>query len=105
MTQEIEIPNIGMTFSREIMPQIKRDQMNGFLKFLDNKGISYSKSLLDTGKLKSTQSDFDKDKIITMMMERTTKPIIVSNDDYVLDGHHRWLADHNKKIRKQRLGL
>lgn len=21
-----------------------------------------------------------------------SKPIIVSNDDYVIDGHHRWLA-------------
>jgi hypothetical protein len=24
------------------------------------------------------------------------KPIIVSNDGYILDGHHRWLADYNK---------
>lgn len=101
MTQEIEIPNIGMTFSREIMPQIKRDQFQGLFKFLDNKGVSYSKSLLDTNNLKSTQSDFDKDKIILMMMDRITKPIIVSNDNYVLDGHHRWLADHNNNQKTE----
>ena len=69
MSEELEIPNIGMTLSRDLMPQIKRDQMNGFLKFLDNKNITYSKKLLDTNRLKSTQSEFDKDKVMTLMMK------------------------------------
>ena len=95
LKENIEVPKIGMTFSRSLMPQI--DNHDEYLKYLDNKNISYVKQKLLTSELKSTQMEFNKDKVAEMMNSReTAKPIIVSNDGYILDGHHRWLADYNK---------
>lgn len=95
LKENIEVPKIGMTFSRSLMPQI--DNHDEYLKYLDNKNISYVKQKLPTSELKSTQMEFNKDKVAEMMNSReTAKPIIVSNDGYILDGHHRWLADYNK---------
>ena len=90
----IEIPKIGMTFGRDLMPQL--DSVKGFLSFLSSKNIDYHKQKLSTDTLKSSQTEFDFSKVTSMMFDDAkTNPIIVSNDDYVLDGHHRWLADHN----------
>lgn len=95
LKENIEVPKIGMTFSRSLMPQI--DNHDEYLKYLDDKKISYVKQKLPTSELKSTQMEFNKDKIAEMMNSReAVKPIIVSNDGYILDGHHRWLADYNK---------
>lgn len=95
LSENIDVPAIGMTFSRELMPQISGDSLPDFLKFLGRKGINFHKQLVDPSKLKSSQMEFDDMKIIKLMFQDSTDPIIVSNDDYVLDGHHRWLADHN----------
>ena len=92
---DIEIPKIGLTFSRLLMPQIKDTQ--AFLKKLKDEHIEYRKITVDTDSLKSTQQDFDLDKVRLMMYDTNKKPIIISNDDYILDGHHRWLSDHNSK--------
>lgn len=89
--EELEIPAIGQTLSRDLMPQID----SAFLKYLKTKGISYTKEQLNTADLKSTQSEFDDMKILSLMSNNDTDPIFVSNDNYVLDGHHRWIADHN----------
>lgn len=95
LKENIEVPKIGMTFSRSLMPQI--DNHEEYIKYLDNKNISYVKQKLPTSDLKSTQMEFDKDKVAEIMNSReAAKPIIVSNDGYILDGHHRWLADYNK---------
>ena len=89
--EQLEIPAIGQTLSRDLMPQID----STFLKYLKSKYISYTKEQLNTGDLKSTQSEFDDVKIISLMHQNDSDPIFVSNDNYVLDGHHRWIADHN----------
>lgn len=85
--------DIGMTMSRDIMPQLPN--IPSFLSFLDKKGIPHKKETLRTYNLKSTQSEFDMDKVQAMMYANDTKPIVVSNDGYVLDGHHRWMANDN----------
>lgn len=94
--ESIEVPAIGMTFSRDMMPQISKNSMNDFFRYLNSKGIDVSKHEVPTNSLKSTQMEFDDSKIMALMFnDNDSAPIIVSNDDYVLDGHHRWLADHN----------
>lgn len=93
--KEIELPPIGQTLSRESMPQI--DDPSEFISSLGKEGVSSNKLNCPTDSLKSTQSNFDKDKIAQIMLNKKgkTKPIIVSRDDHILDGHHRWIADHN----------
>jgi hypothetical protein len=93
----IEIPKIGMTFSRILMPQINDE--NQFIKNIKDSGVSYKEERVDPNSLKATQLEFDRDKIATMMIDPSSDKngIIISNDDYVLDGHHRWIVAYNKK--------
>lgn len=95
LSEEIEIPKIGMTFSRALMPQIKGDQIPNFLKHLTNNDIVFTTKKLPVKDLKATQSEFDLTKVDQMIGQRTDNKIVVSNDGYVMDGHHRWLADYN----------
>lgn len=92
----MHIPAIGHTFARSFMPQI--DDIPEFLDYLKKKGIQSNLKTLDPDSLKSTQLDFDPNKVFKMMQDNgERKPIITSNDDYVLDGHHRWLDAANKQ--------
>lgn len=93
----IEIPKIGMTFSRLLMPQIK--DRKSFLKTLDNQNIKYDNIIVNPEGMKATQSEFDLDKVRLMMSEplREDSGIIISNDNYILDGHHRWIVYFNLK--------
>lgn len=95
LEEEIEIPEIGMTFSRALMPQIKGDQMTKFLKHLQDNDVDYRTKKLPVKDLKATQSEFDLSKVDQMIGQRNDIKIVVSNDNYIMDGHHRWLADYN----------
>lgn len=102
LAENIEVPKIGMTFSRTLMPQIDSHKMDDYLSYLTDKKITYAKQKLPTSELKSTQMEFDKNKVAEMMnSNKPGKPIVVSNDGYILDGHHRWLADYNKDKNAQ----
>lgn len=93
--QILKIPAIGQTFSRGLMPQLS-DHLDDFLKFLDANDIKHNERMdTDPAKLKATQANgFDYDKI--MAMPSDVHKIIISNDMHVIDGHHRWLAAHNR---------
>ena len=94
--KRLEIPAIGQTFSRELMPQLG-DHTQEFLAFLDSQNIPHEKRPdIDCCKLKATQADgFDYSKI--MSIPEGDHEIIISNDLHVIDGHHRWLAAHNRE--------
>ena len=90
-----EDSGIGLTFARKNMPQIADPKH--FLKYLkDHHQVSHIKKKVDPNKLRSSQMDYDPDKVMGMREKKSTKPILVSNDGHVLDGHHRWLADHQE---------
>jgi hypothetical protein len=86
-------PAIGQTISRDLMPQIR--SISDFLQFLKSNGVEYAHGTVPTEALKSTQTEFDDDKIAALMTKADNDAIIVSNDNHVLDGHHRWIADHS----------
>lgn len=91
---EIQIPKIGMTFSRALMPQIGKDIKSNLTK----NDVPFKEVRMHPNDLKSTQSEFDLDKVRLMMLEpfKSKTDIIISNDNYILDGHHRWLVAFNK---------
>lgn len=86
-------PNFHETYlvPRDQMPQIAGKDVPGFLK---DHGVKNSKSTVKTAELKPTQSQFNPEKISNMNSVAKSMPILVSQDNYVLDGHHRWLANH-----------
>lgn len=95
LSEEIEVPKIGMTFSRALMPQIKSDKIPSFLEHLKSKDIEHKIQKLPVKELRATQSEFDLTKVDQMIGQRSDTKIVVSNDGYIMDGHHRWLADYN----------
>ena len=74
-----------------------------FKKMLEKDGIKVSEpTAVPADRLKATQSELVGPKVAGMSKvledpnhpayEKITAPIYVSNDGYVLDGHHRWAA-------------
>jgi hypothetical protein len=85
--------------TRDNMPQVKSSDHEELLVFLKSKGIRLSKKTVKAKTLKATQKNFNKDKIVGAAANYGTlskaKPIIVSKDNYIIDGHHRWLGSYN----------
>jgi hypothetical protein len=81
-------------YTRDQMPQISQDQITTLI----DTGIGKLVKVVPT-KLRATQKNFDYTKIASIKSNPSDKPIVVSNDLYVCDGHHRWLAhDWNNPI-------
>lgn len=89
-------PKDTLGVPRRHMPQIDEDHYKELFKYLFSKGVKVKKVTVDARDLDSTQSEFsDKGIEKSMTNGKMNKPIIISSDNYVLDGHHRWLAAKN----------
>lgn len=82
--------------SREQMPQI--DSPKDFSDHLKSRDIDVEHTHITYNKhngleIKPSQQDLDMDKVIAIRDNGHNKPIIVSRDGYVIDGHHRWAGD------------
>ena len=85
---------------REDMPQIKPNKMDEFLEYLEDNGVAFEADIsLDAEDLKPTQKEFNPDKI--HVYENDESPILVSQEGYVLDGHHRWMSAWTNSKDKQ----
>lgn len=88
------IPNEkkGMNKRRHVMPQISDFEL--MAKDLEKAGIAIVTVAVPASELIPTQGNFSEQKVKGMIESGKwmTKPIITSDDDYILDGHHRWLA-------------
>jgi hypothetical protein len=82
---------IGLTLARKEMPQI--GAAKSFMSYLKSNGVDSQLKTINPQNLKSSQMEFDDTKIEALRDSPSSNPIIVSNDDHVLDGHHRWMAD------------
>lgn len=87
------VPYSGFGLARQTMPQIKN--MTDFTNYLDHLQISFERVVTSLSPFKPTQADIDDEKvqsIIDGMPSSMDKPIIASEDLFVLDGHHRYHA-------------
>jgi hypothetical protein len=81
---------------RKKMPQIKEQDYPEFFKYLKDRGVSTSNHSVLATSLKPVQKDFsDKGVVKALMLRKNDKPIIASSDNYIVDGHHRWLGAVN----------
>lgn len=85
-----DIPNFdrGLDMMRRSLPQIDKEAMKA-----DFKG-KYSVTTLKPSSLTPSQKHFNDKKVQHLVKNPVKGEIIVSKDNYVIDGHHRWLADH-----------
>ena len=92
--------DFGMRLSRMELPQIKSTDVPEFIEWLDEKGTDSLKTSMEVGELTPVQKEINLEKTDSMAAKHeegeidlsTGKPVMVSNDEYLVDGHHRWYA-------------
>lgn len=95
---DIYIPDGSLNVARSEMPQIQKEDVPAFLKWLQHdKNVPVISTEVACTDLKATQGEINKEKVLELIQkDPVITNIIVSADNYVLDGHHRWLADLNR---------
>lgn len=86
------VPNLELSkgYFLQNMPQIPVSKNDDFKKHLEQHNIKTFETMVNPYDLKPTQKEFSSEKISKMNVDKVS-PIIVSKDNFVLDGHHRWL--------------
>ncbi len=92
----------AFAIERRQMPQI--NSVDDLQAWLSQTGIHATEEQCHPVSLKPSQNDFDVDKISDLMKTgKFDKPVIVSSDDHVIDGHHNWIAQTN--LNKQMINI
>lgn len=82
-------------FSRKDMPQVKTQDLGKALSMVADK-VKVTKETIVASKLKKAQKELYKDKVQGIANRFTSpnkmKPLIISKDNHIVDGHHRWGA-------------
>jgi hypothetical protein len=91
---------------RAEMPQIKAEHRGPMVNFLEARGVTAEKQEIPASDLKPTQAEFSQQKVQAAKdYTGGDRSILISSDNYVLDGHHQWLAklDANEPVKVIRL--
>jgi hypothetical protein len=86
----------GLGIKREDMPQIPVERVQEYFKWLkDEYGVDVAKVSVYPQTLQPSQSEISVErtaKMYEMLKDGTAgdATIMISRDDYILDGHHRW---------------
>lgn len=79
------------TVQRHKLPNIIDDK--AFLEDVVTDSIGVTEYADQTEVFTPTQNEFNMDKVRSIVKNNSyDTPIIVSNDDYIVDGHYRWKA-------------
>lgn len=107
-TIQSDLVRTSLGIPRRNMPQIESKNVQDFMSWLKKEHNVLSRSNTEVVKnLKATQKHMDAEKVIRLATEAPDtvlkKHVIVSNDGYLLDGHHRWaslyIKNPNDKIQ------
>ena len=88
--------NLGI--SRSKMPQFRSQYQGAFIQSLIDQGIPVKNTRIAAGRLKATQRELNALTVLEMTVryksgmkqDLFSRPVLVSKDDFILDGHHRW---------------
>lgn len=96
-------PDDTLGVKRHEMPQVHKDHYPELFQYLKDNGGKFNEKTVHAKELKPVQGEFSDQgvrKMIQQMRDKAgsnfKKPIIVSADNYIIDGHHRWLASWNE---------
>lgn len=81
---------------RAEMPQVKAEHRGPMVNFLAARGITHREGMVPADTLKPTQAEYSPERVARAGESNSDRSILVSNDGYVLDGHHQWLAAREK---------
>jgi hypothetical protein len=97
--QDIYVPHQSLDVPREKMPQIASINMMEFVDWMEEQGYFVRLIDIPAANLKSAQSGTDIGKVAMLSngnKAALNKPLLISKDNYIIDGHHRWLAILNR---------
>jgi len=91
----------GFLISRDNMPQIKN--VKDYVNFIERQGIRVDSGNMMVYMFRPTQINFEQEKVDRIKADvgddtSTMTPIVVSEDGFVLDGHHRYFAAQQMDI-------
>ena len=72
--------------------------MNDFKKYLEDVNVEWEDTNETVEELEPIQAEINITKIEWMMQNKSeedlggSKPVIISSDGYLIDGHHRWFS-------------
>ncbi len=81
---------------RAHMPQLDEDQTKALIEHLKDQGYTVEKEKEFASNLRATQDELSSAKVAKITEKAKTKPdklakrLVISKDDYILDGHHHW---------------
>ena len=92
--------DFGMGVSRMELPQIKSTDVPEFIEWLESKDVDALETSMEVGEMTPVQKEINLQKTDSMAAKHeqgeidlsTGKPVMVSSDEYLVDGHHRWYA-------------
>jgi predicted ABC-type ATPase len=101
----LEFPDTmgSLGIPRADMPQIKRAHRGAMTNFLNARGISLKPETVPASALKPSQADFSPGKVAQAATFDTSRRLLISADNHVLDGHHQWLANYDGDVEVFRL--
>jgi ribosomal protein S18 acetylase RimI-like enzyme len=98
-------PKDTLGVKRHEMPQVHSSHYPELLKYLASHGGKFKTYEVSANALKSVQGEFSDAGVERMIQQKKDgagsnhrKPIIISSDNYIIDGHHRWLAAWNQDL-------
>lgn len=80
---------------REAMPQIAHEHYDELFAYLKEFGISIRKEKIDPRVIKPIQKSINMTAVSVLVQKGKAslkKPVLISKDNFLLDGHHRWAA-------------
>jgi hypothetical protein len=82
---------------RDLMPQIPKESLPDFLRYVHKHGVKVSRKDLSVNKLLPVQKYVNREKVNKFKDDideqgLTLAPIVVTSQGFIVDGHHRWLA-------------
>jgi len=97
MGMEVYVPDRNLGISRSDMPQISSKDVPEFIKWLASNGVKVSRRKAHADSLSATQKEINQSKVEALASKPSNrghleKPVIISRDNYLMDGHHRWMA-------------
>lgn len=81
----------GLNRPRLTMPQIPKEHQEAFFNSLKDQGIAVLRETVAPSSLLPTQNEINAAKVGEMLgRKKDMREVMISKDNYVLDGHHRW---------------
>ncbi len=78
---------------RNEMPQIRSEARGALVNFMKARGIEAKAGMINPTKLKPTQAEYSPEKVqAAREYAGSERPILISSDNHVIDGHHQWVA-------------